>query len=55
MPRTASSSKRSFWREYRIEILLAVIILIGVFLLIERVNICAAAWQWVADAQAAVR
>ena len=54
MPRTASSSKRSFWREYRIEIILALIILVGVFLLVERVNIRAAAGQWVADAQAAV-
>ena len=41
--------KRPFWREYLTEIVLAGIILTGVFLLVERMDIRVTVWRWLSS------
>ncbi len=39
--------RRSFWREYRFELFWLFVVLLGIFLLVERMNIRATVWAWV--------
>lgn len=38
--------RRSFWREYRFELFWLFVVLLGIFLLVERMNIRATLWAW---------
>ena len=46
MSEHSTAPKRPFWREYLTEIVLAGIILIGIFLLVERMDIRVTLWYW---------
>ena len=49
MSEQPTTPKRPFWREYLTEIVLAGIILIGIFLLIERMDIRLTLWRWLSS------
>jgi len=46
MSEHSTAPKRPFWREYLIEIILAGVILTGIFLLVERMDIRVTLWRW---------
>ena len=41
---------RRIWREYRFELILGLLMLLGVFLLVERFNIRQTVWLWLSSA-----
>ena len=45
---------RRIWREYRFEMILSLLVLLGVFLLVERFNIRQTLWLWLTAAGRAV-
>jgi len=47
MDDTSSKRRRPLWREYRFEIFWLFVVLIGIFLLVERMNIRATLWAWI--------
>ncbi len=45
---------RRIWREYRVELILALVILTGIFLLVERLSIRQTLWRWLSTAGGAL-